>query len=140
MLRLPNHLRGELEALIRAGYPHETCGLLVGRQDPTQAGLACVERVAQARNLNQERAHDRYQLDPADFMQTDLDARAAGQEIVGIWHSHPDHPAEPSETDRLAAWPGWSYVIASVGAEGVTAVRSWRLDNEQRFVEENLQT
>jgi proteasome lid subunit RPN8/RPN11 len=56
-------------------------------------------------------------------------------EVVGIWHSHPDHPAQPSETDRQAAWEGWSYMILSVTGEGVSDVRSWRLDGDA-FIEE----
>jgi proteasome lid subunit RPN8/RPN11 len=148
MLVLPDARRAELTAWIRAGYPHETCGLLIGRSaagqreagEPEAEGGKLrteVVRVAQARNLNSERARDRYELDPADFMQADLAAREDGLEIVGVWHSHPDHPAEPSETDRAAAWEGWSYVIATVTADGVTAVRSWRLEGEH-FAEEAL--
>lgn len=123
-LCLPPPQRAQLEAWARAGYPREACGLLVGRggQDRWQ-----VAAVRQARNLNTERAHDRYELDPEDFLAADREARADGLEILGVWHTHPDHPAEPSETDRAAAWPGWSYVILEVGEGGVAALRSWRL-------------
>jgi len=57
---------------------------------------------------------------------------------VGIWHSHPDHPARPSETDRAAAWEGWSYLIASVTDAGLSELRSWRLSGE-RFLEEPVE-
>ncbi|MGH8508908.1 MAG: Mov34/MPN/PAD-1 family protein, partial [Gammaproteobacteria bacterium] len=67
----------------------------------------------------------------------DRDARARGLEIVGVWHSHPDHPAEPSETDRAAAWEGWSYLIVSVARDGINAIRSWRRDAGQ-FYEEDV--
>jgi proteasome lid subunit RPN8/RPN11 len=138
MLVLPAAQRAELEAWIRAGYPHETCGLLIGRKEELGGEVrAEVRRVAHARNRNVERANDRYELDPEDFLRADENARAERLEIVGVWHSHPDHPAEPSETDRAAAWEGWSYLIASVSEAGVTAVRSWRLAG-QRFVEEPL--
>jgi len=60
---------------------------------------------------------------------------AAGLDIVGIWHSHPDHPARPSETDRASAWPEWSYVIISLQRDGVRELRSWRL-NGADFEEE----
>jgi proteasome lid subunit RPN8/RPN11 len=132
MLVLPADVRTELEGWIAVGYPEETCGLLVGR---TARGRTEVHRAARAKNLNRERARDRYDLDPADFLAADLQARAEGLEIVGIWHSHPDHPAQPSETDRAAAWEGWSYVIVEVTARGVAALRSWRLEG-QAFVEE----
>jgi len=132
MLVLPREVRSELETWTKSGYPEETCGLLLGR---THLGRTETARAVRARNLNRERARDRYDLDPADFLEADAAARAAGLEIVGVWHSHPDHPAEPSETDRAAAWEGWSYVIVEVTSAGASALRSWRLAGE-RFVEE----
>jgi proteasome lid subunit RPN8/RPN11 len=134
-LYLPDYARAQLKEMARAGYPLETCGLLLGltRQNGSE-----VKRVAQARNLNQERAHDRYELDPLDFLQIDERARAEGFEIVGVWHSHPDHPAQPSETDRAGAWEGWSYVIVSVTGDGIAELRCWRLNSEQ-FVEESIE-
>jgi proteasome lid subunit RPN8/RPN11 len=126
--------RERLAAWIEAGYPHETCGLLVGR--PGAKGVEVV-RVEQARNLNTERARDRYTLSPEDQLRSERDARADGLEIVGIWHSHPDHPARPSETDRVAAWEGWSYLIVRVTARGAEDFRSWRLDGEA-FVEQSI--
>jgi proteasome lid subunit RPN8/RPN11 len=136
MLVLPTDVRRELETWIGGGYPEETCGLLVGRSD---RGRTEATRAVRARNRNRERARDRYDLDPADFMAADQAARADGLEIVGVWHSHPDHPAEPSETDRAAAWEGWSYLIVEVARGRVAAVRSWRLDGP-RFVEEPIST
>jgi proteasome lid subunit RPN8/RPN11 len=129
-------LRACLEAMVCAGYPCETCGLLLG----VRTGNAVeVKEVVQARNLNRERTRDRYELDPEDFLAADARARRLGIEIVGIWHSHPDHPACPSATDRTGAWAGWSYVIVSVGADGVQAYRSWRLNDDQ-FVEEGIES
>ena len=132
MLVLPEAVRRELEGWIGSGYPEKTCGLLVGRE---HLGRIETTRATRARNLNRERARDRYDLDPSDFLAADLAARAEGLEIVGVWHSHPDHPAQPSETDRRAAWEGWSYLIVEVTARGVAGLRSWRLAG-QRFVEE----
>lgn len=135
-LRLPLDLRGQLEAMVCAGYPHETCGLLVGRHT---GGVVEVMHLVQARNLNRERAEDRYELDPDDFVAADRKACERGMGIVGIWHSHPDHPARPSATDRVGAWPGWSYLIVSVGRAGVAEVRSWRLIGKD-FVEEGIES
>lgn len=133
-LVLSHALRARIAGFTAAGYPHETCGLLVGRSD---GGTTRVEDLVQARNLNTERAHDRYELDPADLLATDRAARERGLEIVGVWHSHPDHPAVPSATDRDAAWPDWSYLIATVTREGMRELRSWRLDGDG-FVEEEI--
>jgi proteasome lid subunit RPN8/RPN11 len=134
-LRLPPALKERLEALVRAGYPEETCGLLLGRQAEDTVEVLDLK---QARNLNRERARDRYELDPADFLAADQAARGHGHQIVGIWHSHPDHPARPSATDRARAWAGWSYLIVSVTPDGVRELRSWRL-NDGDFIEEVLE-
>ncbi len=140
----PLHLLGDVLAdltrLAEAGYPHEVCGLLVGHVDPE--GPRAVRLVA-ANNLNRERAADRYQLDPDDFVAVDRAARGDGLEIIGIWHTHPDSPAWPSVTDLEAAWEGYSYLIASLRGDGrqtaeLAELRSWRLGEERLFLEEPL--
>ena len=123
-LRFPASEHTRLVELVTAGYPHETCGVLLGRRSE---GDAEIERLTEAKNLNTDRAHDRYVLDPADLLAAEEIARSSGLEVVGIWHSHPDHPARPSITDRDAAWEGWSYVIAEVTCDGVPEITSWRL-------------
>jgi len=133
-VHLPASLRARIALLASAGYPNETCGLLVGRN---AGGATRVEELVQARNLNTERARDRYELAPEDLLATDRAARERGLEIVGIWHSHPDHPAVPSATDHQAAWSGWSYLIASVGRDGLRELRSWRLQDNV-FAEEAI--
>ena len=87
-------------------------------------------------NLNTERAHDRFELDPRDYMRADKQARAAGLDIIGIYHSHPDHPAQPSETDRAAAWEGYSYVIVAVNGGKAGDFHSFELQGEQFKQEE----
>lgn len=134
MLRLSQELRARIEDHARAGYPFETCGLIVGRQN---GGCAEATRVVGARNLNRERATDRFELDPRDFLAADSEARAAGLDIVGIWHSHPDHPARPSAIDLEQAWEGWSYVIVSVARDAARDTRAWRLAGG-RFEEEPI--
>jgi proteasome lid subunit RPN8/RPN11 len=136
ILYVPRDVRARLEAWVRAGYPEETCGLLIGRH---AAGQPRVVRAAQVSNLSRSRAQDRYELDPDGFVAVDESARVEGLEIVGTWHSHPDHPACPSQTDRAMAWEGWSYLIAAVTAQGVTELRSWRLV-DGRFEEETIET
>jgi proteasome lid subunit RPN8/RPN11 len=132
---LPDELRSRLAAWAIEGYPRETCGLLIGRADGTETR---VRRAVLARNLNVARAHDRFELDPQDFLAADREARGAGLEIVGIWHTHPDHPARPSPTDLESAWEGWSYVIASVTRDGVADLRAWRLAGSA-LAEEEIQ-
>jgi len=134
-LRLGSELGAGLGALVCAGYPEETCGLLLGTRN---GNIVEVLDLVQVRNLNRERAQDRYELDPDGYLAADTRAREQSCEIVGIWHSHPDHPARPSATDRARAWEGWSYVIVSVNRDGVADLRSWRL-HEGDFTEEVVQ-
>ncbi len=103
-------------------YPRECCGLLVGRSDGTTRTALEAHR---AGNLNTERAHDRYSLDPGDWQRIDADARARGLDIVGIYHSHPDHPSRPSRTDFEHAWEGYSYVVVEVAKGRAASWRTW---------------
>ena len=135
-LELTASSRATLVRLSEAAYPHEGCGVLIGVEQ--EGGVRVVE-VTHANNLNRERAHDRYELDPADLLSAELHAVEQNAEVIGIWHTHPDHPAEPSETDRQAAWEGWSYVIVSVESGRVARIRSWRLDRGT-FYEEDIQS
>jgi proteasome lid subunit RPN8/RPN11 len=136
ILHISKDARAVIEAAVEVGYPLETCGLLIGQ---VKEEIVDVTEAAQARNLNYERPGDRYELDPKATLTADRAARERGLAIVGVWHSHPDHPAQPSETDRTAAWEGWSYIILSVTRDGVQDVRSWRLNGEQ-FEEEEIRT
>jgi proteasome lid subunit RPN8/RPN11 len=133
-----------LEAIRRhaeRSYPEECCGFLLGYLGPGEAAETRVERVVPAANERQESRHNRYVIHPQTVLATHQEARAAGLAVVGYYHSHPDHPAEPSEFDREHAWPGVSYLIVSVRDGSLAAARSWRLrDDRQRFDEEALAT
>jgi proteasome lid subunit RPN8/RPN11 len=134
MLHLPARIRNEIATAALQGYPRECCGLLLGGGG---GGDTRVERMVPARNLDTARPTDRYELAPEDLLAADSLARAQRLDIVGVWHSHPDHPARPSESDEQAAWADWSYLIAGVARSGLTDLRSWRLV-DRRFVEEVL--
>lgn len=117
-------------------YPHECCGFLLGGEEE---GVKIVRRVRAAANQRDDSPQNRYLIDPREFMNVDREARAAGCEIVGIYHSHPDHPARPSEFDREHAWPYYSYIILSVEQGKVVAGYSWLLDdNRGTFQEESV--
>ncbi|HLZ94688.1 MAG TPA: M67 family metallopeptidase [Candidatus Dormibacteraeota bacterium] len=91
------------------GYPHEICGVLVG---PRGGRLAT--QAKRARNIIVERARDRYEIDPLDHIRIQREADEDGQDIVGYYHSHPDHPAQASRFDTERAWAGYVYVIVAV--------------------------
>jgi len=134
VLELTPAQKQQLRRWAQEGYPQERCGLLLGR---ARDSVVHVDEVLPARNANTRCAQDRYEIDPQDLLNADIQARERQVEIVGVWHTHPDHPARPSATDREQAWDGWSYLIVSVDAVGVQALRSWRLDGSD-FVEESL--
>jgi proteasome lid subunit RPN8/RPN11 len=91
------------------GYPNEICGVLVG----PRGGRTATE-AKRARNLIVERSRDRYEIDPVDHLRIQREADAAGHDIIGYYHSHPDHPAQASKFDTERAWSGYVYVIVSV--------------------------
>jgi len=94
------------------GYPNEICGVLVG----PRGGRAATE-AKRARNIIVERSRDRYEIDPVDHLRIQREADSDGHDIIGYYHSHPDHPAQASRFDTERAWSGYVYVIVSV-AEG----------------------
>ena len=110
-----------------AAYPDEGCGVLVGRFNGSRAEIVAVTR---GRNLNTERSRDRYVLDPGDIVEADREARARGLDIVGYWHSHPDHPAHPSQFDTDHAWTDYVYVICATTPDGTGDVNAFSLTKE----------
>lgn len=108
-MRISRGAIDEIRSHAAEGYPSEICGILVG---PPGGALAATAH--RARNTNLERARDRYEIDPRDHIRIQRDADAGGLEIVGYYHSHPDHPAQASVFDTERAWAGPVYVIVSV--------------------------
>ena len=119
-------------------YPEECCGLLLGRMN---GGVNDVVAARAVRNRNENRRVDRYVIDPNDYRRIDKDARTEGVDIVGIYHSHPDHRAEPSTTDlEQATFPGFTYVIVSVVDGRAEDLTAWTLStNRSRFLPEQIQ-
>lgn len=83
--------------------------------------------------------HRRYSIDPKDMLRVQRQARDEGLSIIGVYHSHPDHVAEPSECDRAQAWPDYAYTIMSVCKGKTLDVRTWALDSEHQFQPEAMQ-
>jgi len=120
----------------REGHPDEVCGIILGSFSGDDREAIEVMR---AGNLNSERSHDRYELDPKDLVAAERKCRESGLEVIGLYHSHPDHPDAPSEFDRERAWPVYSYLIVSVMKGEDCSVRSWQIDEEtERFIEEKI--
>jgi proteasome lid subunit RPN8/RPN11 len=94
-------------------YPHECCGILLGHINDD--GVRAVSSTARAGNTRTDSAHNRYNIDPKELVRIQREGRERGEDIIGFYHSHPDHPAQWSKTDLAEAhWFGCSYVITSV--------------------------
>ena len=105
----------EIRRFAEAAYPHEGCGVLIGRYE---ANAVAVLEATSGRNLWTERLRDRYDLDPADIRAADMSAGSRGLDVVGFWHSHPDHPARPSAFDSERSWVEYAYVIVNTVSGG----------------------
>ena len=119
-------------------YPEEGAGLLLGViKGPDHQ----VSEILPLDNVREAGArHNRYQLSPQDYLMGEGEADRLGLEMLGVFHSHPDHPNQPSEFDRQWAWPNFSYLITSVVESKAVDSRSWRLNEDRAgFSEEDLQ-
>ena len=123
------------EAIRRHGaeaYPHECCGALIGRG-------RVVRETQQMPNTTEEGPRRRFLVRPQDYREAEARATALGADLLGFYHSHPDHPARPSQYDLDHAWPFFSYVIVSIRGGISEAMTSWRLrEDRSAFDEEAL--
>ena len=116
-------------------YPEECCGILIGNS-MRERKVFYVER---STNINKDRVRDRYIIDPREINLADKQARSQSLDIMGFYHSHPDHPDSPSEFDREMGQSGYSYVIVSVNGKGEVSVKSWIFKEEgEPFKEEGI--
>jgi proteasome lid subunit RPN8/RPN11 len=149
-LWISGHLAEKIRAHGAETYPHECCGALLGRDagavegdDPARYPLAA-EREIQALyplvNRRDDSPRNRFSVTSEDVLAAEKVAREHGLDVVGWYHSHPDHPARPSEYDRDHAWPWYSYIIVSVQSGAPQDMTSWRLnDDRQEFSEEDIE-
>jgi proteasome lid subunit RPN8/RPN11 len=141
--------------LAEQSYPEECCGLLIGKKETQAAAppIITVISLYPTRNAWREQhqhipledtpdanhsERDRFIIDPAEQLAAMKQSRAVGQEIVGVYHSHPDHPAIPSATDRRMAWPEYVYWITMVAQGQAIAHRCWQLQTDGDFAEIRL--
>lgn len=135
MITIPAPLLRQIYDHTESSYPHECCGLMIG----TMGENKTVHAFRICKNLNKERAHDRYDMDPLDQLRAQKEFENSPWEVIGIYHSHPDHPSRPSQTDTDRAWADYSYIIVSVEKGKVAKAQSWVLnEGEKKFYEEPL--
>ena len=136
MISLAPGILNEIQSHAENAYPEEGAGVLIGRE---QDGNRVVERILPLTNkFEVELRHRRYMITPEDMINAEEFADEIGLDIIGIYHSHPDHPAQPSDFDHERALPWYSYIITRVNQKTAIESRSWRLTEERIFREEEL--
>jgi proteasome lid subunit RPN8/RPN11 len=111
-------------------YPHECCGFILGQfKDEESFGVEYLP----ASNVKEENRERRFLIDPLAYQQAEDEADEREMSVISIVHSHPDHPAKPSDFDLDHAWPGFSYIIISVKLGKAAGYRSWQLNENRSF-------
>ena len=127
-LMLPAALARQIECAGSQQYPNECCGIMYGL-DTIEARI--VERIEAVPNVFDEaEKYHRFSISPQQLMHAEKTAGAESRLVLGFYHSHPDHPARPSEYDRVHAWPFYSYVIVAITKREPTDMTSWMLDEK----------
>ena len=137
MIQLAEKQRDEIAAHGERDYPYECCGLLLGNFVDGVKVIAEIYPISNARE--EEAKRNRFLIRPEELMGGERYAASKELEVVGFYHSHPDHPAVPSQYDLELAWPTYSYIIISVSAGATQDLRSWELETDRSgFTEEKI--
>jgi proteasome lid subunit RPN8/RPN11 len=126
------------EAMIADGvstFPDECCGFMFGKEEGDDRTVSSILAANNAKEGDKKR---RYQVSPFDYMKAEQHADDNNLQLLGVYHSHPNHPSVPSETDRVNAQPYFSYVIVSIMEGKFNTIQSWRLNDEAQFEEEKI--
>jgi proteasome lid subunit RPN8/RPN11 len=136
ILELSAALRDRIHAHGESAYPEEGAGFLLGSEaDPRRV----IDILPLPNDFDESMRRRRYLITPEAYLEAELTAERLGLGLIGVFHSHPDHPNEPSSTDLEWAQPFFSYLITNVEAGRATASRSWRLrEDRSGFVEEQV--
>ena len=138
MLEIASEVLKQIHVHGEKAYPEEGAGFLLGTVDGEWRQVTAILELTNARE--DAARHNRYLLTPQDYLRGEQEADRLALDVLGVFHSHPDHPSQPSEFDRQWAMPWFSYVITSVQAGRAAESRSWRLvEDRSQFVEEKIQ-
>ena len=154
MLKLHSHHLQALQTHAESTYPEECCGLLLGHLSGSAKTL--IEVLPTENTWDDEAAEafqsiegsaklesskrSRFSIAPIVMLNAQKDARDRNLDIIGVYHSHPDHPAVPSEFDQAIAWSKYSYIIVSVQDGLACDLKSWSLDDDHQFQPEEILT
>jgi len=136
MLHLSEQIAREIREHGARDYPHETCGAMLGLDGEDGREVLALFPLT---NRRDDSPRNRFAITSDDVRAAERMARERRLELVGWYHSHPDHPARPSEYDREHAWPWYSYIIVSVANRHPGDMTSWRLtDDRSTFLPEEI--
>jgi proteasome lid subunit RPN8/RPN11 len=141
-LWISNHLAEKIRRHGAETYPHECCGALLGRDAEMRDGKPGREVLGLHALVNRrdDSPRNRFSVTAEDVRDTEKVSREQNLDVIGWYHSHPDHPARPSEFDREHAWPWYSYIIVSVHNGAPQEMTSWRLEDDRtKFSPEALE-
>lgn len=127
-IQLENDTFSRMEKHASSTFPEECCGFMFGSAGDEKT---IVEDVSAVKNRHPDFKARRYLISPEDFMEAEKFADDRGLSLTGVYHSHPNHPALPSERDREAALPGFTYIIFSVNNGNTTDVTAWELAEDR---------
>jgi proteasome lid subunit RPN8/RPN11 len=138
-IHIPKTIMDQIHSHGESTYPYEGAGLMLGKIENEERIVSSLIFLENAREMDSQ--HNRYLLTAEDMLDGEKEAARKGLDILGIFHSHPDHPNIPSEYDREYAIPWYSYLITSVNQGKASGSRCWRLeDDRDSFQEERIQT
>jgi proteasome lid subunit RPN8/RPN11 len=139
MIYLTEEQIKQIEAHGEQTYPRECGGMLIGHFN-VETGKTVAELLPMENSINESEQHNRVLILPKDVLRAERSAREKGLDVIGYYHSHPDHPARPSQFDLDHALPVWSYIIVSVIQGKAADLRSWEMENDRsKFNEEEIQ-
>ena len=142
MLRIAQPILDQIRRHGEETYPNECCGVLLGQMD-SEKDERVVSHAVRCGNTRSDSPQNRYHIDPRELIAAQKQGRERGEDIVGFYHSHPDHPAQPSSTDLAEAhWIGCSYVITAVDRGRAAQTNSFALagtlEEDKRFAAEEI--
>ena len=137
-IEIPAAILQQIEAHGEAAYPEEGAGFLLGNLNGATKTVSAILPLTNSREDSAR--HNRYLLTAEEYLRGEQEAMRRGLDLLGVFHSHPDHPNRPSEFDREWAMPWFSYIITSVQAGKAVESLSWLLEEDRsKFVEEEIQ-
>jgi proteasome lid subunit RPN8/RPN11 len=135
MIQISEQIHEELKIDALNTFPDECCGFILGKEDGEER---VIEEIIVVKNIKEGDKRRRFEISPLDYLKAEKYAENKNLTLLGIYHSHPNHPSVPSEHDRVVAQPYFSYIILSVTENEVVSTQSWVLNDKFQFEEEKV--